>query len=1300
MAQWSAVDAGSSGLRAALGEVLARLRREAVDGVVPERVFTESVRALALGDAERERLRQELARLGLPVRELQMHARGDRRDGEKVAQDRAENVFPRLSLVQNLLTRYADADGYVTPRVVDGVIRLAGLGAHEAAQLRARALVRDPEGEPGAGNGEETDEPEASDGAEDAEAEAPDPGEGASAGDASRGGLAESVAAAHAVLDTDRRVRRPGSRLLSAQAEVGLAVLLRGGPDRIAQEPDEEELKALPPEDLRIRARDCLVVHNQRLVHSLVRPHQDQGLDYEDLLQHGFLGLLRAARKFDPTMGNKFSTYATWWIRQSITRAIADEGALIRVPVHMHEQMRKVARAERALAAEGRRAGDADVAVRCDMTLQKVQEIRKLTRRTDSLDRVIGDGATLADFVAETHVLPSVERQVVGALFAEGVLAVVDTFTEREARILVRRLGLDGDEPSTLDDLGREFGVTRERIRQIEGKVRPVLRERVREAGLVGLDAACEKAERAAERAAEAKRTARIARATHAARTARARIALRKARAERLARAAGERTEVATTETSASAPVVGETEPNGDTPIVEAGIAVPVIPRENARAGALTDTDGAVDTTAPDAVAADWGRACRMSGEPVDHLWWLADYARAALGDDGLAAVLGQPAADAVVRDAHSGGRLSRPVLTALEVLRRVFDALVAAGRRPEDFFDRPAEALVGATPRAYLVRRPLVDRESRLAVRDALREFLAVVAKPAEPERGQAPESERGQTPEPEREQAPEPEREQAPEPEREQAPEPEREQAPEPEREQAPEPEVTQVSGSEPASVPETGRPAETTGPAGTPQTTADWDKALTLTRPPLGGGVTWLAEYALLALGHLQLSVLLGSSVTDAVVRAARQRGTLDRPVVEALEVLRKVLDSVKDAGLRPEHFFERPAGALAGATPRAYLAARPLVSAESRLAVGAALAEFVAARPPRTVPAPGNGGAGASTVAEQSADTASGRPATPPAPSTPVEPQSSGTEPRLTGTEPQSSGTEPQSADTEPSLAEVRARHEARIAQLTREHELRLDQERRRADERVAAVRAEAERQLDAWEEALLHRADRSRDRLEKQVRRQAEEHLARLEEQHREAYEAVLRRAERAEEAARETAGTGQRADELEQRLRDYREGAEARIGDLEARLSEARAVAVERERATGAWVAELETRLRKAETTADERERAAASAREEDREGARLRVAEVEARLREAEAAVAQRDLFVEAARRRAEEAEREAARRIAQSEHDAWLRITDLQTQLGETQTQLGEVQAQLAAAREAADRGRGSLRDRWRRS
>ncbi|MEV6401568.1 sigma-70 family RNA polymerase sigma factor [Streptomyces bobili] len=119
----------------------------------------------------------------------------------------------------------------------------------------------------------------------------------------------------------------------------------------------------MPPQDLRIRARDCLVLHNQRLVHKLVPRYLDQGLDYDDLFQHGALGLMRAARKFDPAKGFKFSTYATWWVRQAISRGIADEGAVIRIPVHMHEQVRKVALAERTLAIQGRPAGVADVAV-------------------------------------------------------------------------------------------------------------------------------------------------------------------------------------------------------------------------------------------------------------------------------------------------------------------------------------------------------------------------------------------------------------------------------------------------------------------------------------------------------------------------------------------------------------------------------------------------------------------------------------------------------------------------------------------------------------------------------------------------------------------------------------------------------------------------------------------------------------------------------------------------------------------------------------------------------------------------
>ncbi|MER7054329.1 sigma-70 family RNA polymerase sigma factor [Streptomyces sp. NPDC000351] len=1219
MALRAADEAGSPGMRAAMGELLVRLRRAAVKGVVPESAFLEGVRELSLGDGERERLRDELARLGLPVRDTPLHTEGDKRNGEKVAPDGEENVFPRIRTVLSLVTRYADADGYVTPPVVDGVARLAGLSAREAALLRAQARVRGHDMD--VDGAEAVDEPvaaaEGTSSCQEAESaggdrvgatatgsqgggpvtesdeEPEEEPDGELPADLPRGDLAEAVAAAHAVLERDRRERRPGARLLDAQAEVGLSVLLRGGPDRIGEEPTEDDLKALAPEDLRIRARDCLVVHNQRLVHSLARPCLEQGLDYEDLLQHGFLGLLRAARKFDASKGFKFSTYATWWIRQSITRAIADEGALIRIPVHMHEQMRKVARAERTLMSQGRPATAADVAVACDMTLRKVEEIRRLTRRTDSLDRVVGDGATLADFVGRAHALPSVEQQVVGAQYLRDVLNVVDTFTEREARVLVRRLGLDGDEPSTLDELGREFGVTRERIRQVAGKARPALLVRLREAGLVGGDAVCEAAERSAEEAAEAERVERFARAIRAARTARARLVLRRVRAERLARAVAEQAQ--------------ETTVSVRTPAVEA----------RGEGG---------DTSVSAAVVADWEHARRLAQAPVDQVSWLADYVRTAVGDERLVGLLGQSAADAVVRGLGDGTPLSRPVLTALEVLRRVFDAVAAAGQRPEHFLDRPADALRGVTPRAYLEGSPLVNGESRLAVRDALREFLAAAVSPAEPE------------------------------------PEPESESEPEsPESEPEPVAEVREAEGREagPREEPQETEPHEPTPPAGTtPRATADWDKARTLARPPLGGGVAWLAEYALLALGYLQLSVLLGSSVTDSVVRAARQRGMLDRPVVEALEVLREVLDTVKRSEIRPEHFFEKPADALLGVTPRAYLATKPLVRAASRLAVRDALREFVAAPWVRAESAPPDSGARVSASKAEAADAGHEHAASIVAKAAPVE-QPSVEQPSV----------EQPVVDVEGQLAAARARHETELALLAREHERRLSEVRGAADQRVAAVRADAERRLGALEEELLHRADRALERREAHVRRQAEAHLAHVKEQHRESYEGLLRRAEAAEEAARQAVGGEQRADELEQRLRDYRQSAEARVRDLESRLRQEQAAAAEREGAV-------------------------ASAREEYRQGMRARVAEMEARLREAEAAVAQRDLFVAAARQSAEEAEQQAAQRIAQSEHDAWLRVSDLQAQLSAVQTE-------LAAAREAAAaQSRTSLRDRWRRS
>ncbi|MEV6000356.1 sigma-70 family RNA polymerase sigma factor [Streptomyces griseomycini] len=1224
MTQRSATDKDAPGLRAALGELLTRLRRAAVDGVVPEHVFAEGVRALALEGDERKRLRDELARLGLPVRELRVHTEGDHRSGEKVVRSTEEHVFPRLQLVRALLARYADADGYVTPRVVDGVARLAGLTVQEMARLRAEALMREPD----TGGGEEGGEPDPSvpevsaDGPEGPEVEAPDPEETVPEGDAVSGDLAGAVAAALAVLEADRFERRPGKRLLTAEAEVGLAVLLRGGADRVAREPDEEELKALPRDDLRIRARDCLVVHNQGLVHSLARTVPEQGLEYEDLFQHGVLGLMRATRKFDPTMGNKFSTYATWWIRQSMTRAIADEGAVIRIPVHMHEQMRKVAGAERALANEGRRATDVDVAVRCDLTLQKVQEIRRLTRRTDSLDRVIGDGATLADFVGRTHVLPSVEKQVLDALHVEAALAVVDTFPERERRILVRRLGLDGDDPSTLDEIGREFGVTRERIRQIEGKTRPVFQERLREAGLTGagLDALCEKAERAAERAAEAVRQARIARATHAARTARARLALRRAKAERAARAAGTEPQVTVASAPAEAVQAGEGAPVAEAPVV-AGTSKsgePVRAGEDARTETKAETE-----TAP---GAEGGRgADRAAAEES------ADLERAF--DVEVVTPAPEAVPDAMVEEAEPSAAASETEAPAEEV--------APPPAAPEG--DTAAAGTAQAPVAAEAAESPREEPPVRTEVREA---------------------------------------------------------------------------------------------GVAVRPQSTADWAEATALVRPPFGGEVAWLAEYALLAVGRLQLGTLLGSSAADAVVRAARQRGMLDRQVIKALEVLEGVFDTVKELGLRPEHFFERPAKALLGATPRAYLTDRPLVRGESRLAVRDALREFVDAQAERNEQASAAGEASAPretrTGAEEAA-TQSSTDAVPsgdqqltgePAETEPTRAEPTRAEPAETGVTPVDVSTVgvPATEDPDAALrreyeereARLREEYERRLAEQRESAELRLAEERRAreqglaevreaadrrlaqehqaAEQRLAAARAAAEEEVGAWENVLLTRMDAVVLRREQSIRAEAEQRVAQLEAQHHEAYQALLHRAGQAEEAARRADGAEERIHALERSLREYREDAETRIADLESQLAEARATSTERERAAGAWVAELETRLRTAEAAVADRERAAASAREEYLRGARIRVAEVEARLREAEAAVAQQKLFVEAARRRAEETEQEAARRIAQSEHDAWLRITELQTQLA-------DVHAQLAAAQEAA-RSRGSLRDRWRRS
>ncbi|KAB2592535.1 MULTISPECIES: sigma-70 family RNA polymerase sigma factor [Streptomyces] len=795
-------------MRAALTGLLARLRHAAVDGAVPESVFLEQADLLGLGDAERERLREELARLGLPVLAAVVHADGDGPHAEKVVRIGDESVsshaFPADDVVRALLSRYADPEGCVTPRALDGVARLAGLGARDAAALRAGARVR---GGGAAAAGATVTSTETVAGLPDVEEHGPEGGAedepfplretetGEGVGD-----LAAAAAAALTVLANDRLRRRPETRLLSAEAEVGLAVLLRGGPDRMADEPDDETLSGLPPDDIRIRARDCLVLHNQRLVHKMVPRYLEQGLDYDDLFQHGALGLMRAARKFDPAKGFKFSTYATWWVRQSISRAIADEGAVIRIPVHMHEQVRKVALAERTLAIQGRPAGVADVAVYCDMTMQKVEEARKLSRRTDSLDRVIGDGVTLGDFIGWTNPLPPVEKGVLDTMLLEQVRSVVDTLSEREAHILVRRLGLDGDEPSTLDELGRQIGRTRERVRQIESKAKKKLQYRLAEAGLTaayrydgGLGeepgTAGEPAGSGAgarEEGSEAQRVpdtlpdpapeqappAVMALSAEAGETPDGEHPDEHMPAEPGEHTApGEALTDSATDTPSEAltalaveleeleepevrrPAVRSDDPP---PVTEQGLG-PVAEAHDAESGtglvprprtepvlesapersrsAQAAVTGASGPSVPEPVApespqytADWQKALRMPTEFGGGVAWLAEYALLALGHAQLTVLLGPSSADAVARAARDRGVLDRPVTAALEVLRRVFDAVKEAGLRPESFFEKPAQALVGITPRAYLAARPLVLSESRIALRDALRDFVAEV--------------------------------------------------------------------------------------------------------------------------------------------------------------------------------------------------------------------------------------------------------------------------------------------------------------------------------------------------------------------------------------------------------------------------------------------------------------------------------------------------------------------------------------------------------------------------------------------